>query len=111
MKRIYLEAAGVAIALSCVLLLGAPHKTRAAPVAGAAEYAMIQWKGKDDTQVIWPDGHVDFLATLMPGFSAPGGEVHERAFIMNALMNKLGKQGYEYVGMASGEEIMMKKVR
>jgi len=110
MKQIYL-ALGTAAVLGCTLLFAAPRMTEAAPAAGSSEYAIIQWKNDHDTQVLWPDGHVDFMATLMPNVSLPSGDVHQRAYIMTALINKLAKQGYEYAGMASGEEIVMKKVR
>ena len=108
MKSTYLAFAAAAL-IAGAFLIGQPRLTEAAP-AGGAEYAMIQWKNDHDTQVIWSDGRVEFMATLLPGFSVPSGGVHERGYIMNALINKLAKQGYEYVGMASGEEIMMKKV-
>ncbi len=107
MKPIRLVLA--AASLGCVALMSVPHRTEAAPGI-TPEYALIQWDGDHKTQVIWPDGHVDYLATLLPGVSAPSG-AHQRAYIMTLLINKIAKEGYEYVGMASGEEIVMKKLK
>ena len=106
MKASYLAIFG---ALGFVLLSGVERTAQAAP--GAPEYVVIQWDGERKTQVIWSDGHVEFLNTLLPGVTKPSDDVHERGYIMTLLVNKLAKQGYEYVGMTSGEEILMKKVR
>jgi hypothetical protein len=85
------------------------------PLAAAADeatagYAMIQWWGNAKTQVVFPDGHVETLYGLLPGLVVPQG-ANERAYIMTQLINKLTKEGYEYVGMASGEEILMRRVK
>jgi hypothetical protein len=111
MKPIHfaLGAAAAAI-LGCTILVAAPRMTQAAPSA-TPEYVVIQWDGERKTQVIRPDGRVEFLATLMPGLAKPGDDVHQRGFIMTQLINKIAKEGYEYVGLASGEEIVMRKLR
>jgi hypothetical protein len=105
MKAVHFALAATVLGL--VILIGVPCVTQAAPGL-APEYAVIQWDGDKKTQVIWPDGHVEFLATLLPGVSVPSG-AHQRGYIMTLLINKIAKDGYEYVGMASGEEIVMKK--
>jgi hypothetical protein len=111
MKLIHLALGATAVAvLSCAFLTIVPRQGLAAPPA-APEYVVIQWDGERKTQVIWPDGHVDFVASLLPGVTKPGDDVHQRGYIMTMLINKIAKQGYEYVGMASGEEIVMKKLR
>jgi hypothetical protein len=76
---------------------------------GTAEYAMIQWWG-NKTQIVWTDGRVDFLDRLLPGLSVPD-RANDRAYIMTLLINKLAKEGYEYVGMTSGEQILMRRVK
>jgi len=83
----------------------------AAAAEGSAEYAMIQWWGNSSkTQIVWSDGHVEHLNHLLPGVAVPDG-ASDRAYIMTLLINKLAKEGYEYVGMASGEEILMRRVK
>jgi len=83
----------------------------AAAAEGTAEYAMIQWWGNSSkTQIVWPDGHVEYLDQLLPGVAVPD-RASDRAYIMTLLINKLAKEGYEYVGMASGEEILMRRVK
>jgi prepilin-type processing-associated H-X9-DG protein len=102
---------GAAAFLGATLFANLAHKAEAAGAMAAPEYAVIQWDGDRKTQVIWADGHVEFLSTLLLGLAKPGEDVHERGFIMTQLINKIAKQGYEYAGMASGEEILMKKIR
>jgi prepilin-type processing-associated H-X9-DG protein len=83
----------------------------AAATEGTAEYAMIQWWGNNNkTQIVWSDGHVEYLDQLLPGLAMPD-RANDRAYIMTLLINKLAKEGYEYVGMASGEEILMRRVK
>jgi len=74
---------------------------------GTADYVMIQW-WNDKTQIVWSDGHIDYLDHLLPGLEVPS-HANGRAYIMTLLINKLAKQGYEYVGMTSGEEILMRR--
>ncbi len=95
-----------------LLLIGAAlvQPRIAAAAEGTAEYAMIQWWGNSKTQIVWPDGHVETLDHLLPGVVVPEG-ANERAYIMTLLINKLAKEGYEYVGMASGEEILLRRVK
>ena len=82
----------------------------AAAAEGTAEYAMIQWWNSDKTQIVWSDGRVEYLDHLLPGLVVPD-RANTRAYIMTLLINKLAKDGYEYVGMASGEEIIMRRVK
>lgn len=100
--------------LLCVglLLIGSSlvQPLAAAADEGTAGYAMIQWWGNTKTQVVFPDGHVETLDGLLPGVMVPAS-ANERAYIMTLLINKLAKEGYEYVGMASGEEILMRRVK
>jgi hypothetical protein len=78
---------------------------------GAAEYAMIQWWGNNNkTQIVFSDGHIEYLDRLLPGMAVPD-RANDRAYIMTLLINKLAKEGYEYVGMASGEEILMQRTK
>jgi hypothetical protein len=83
----------------------------AAAAEGTAEYAMIQWWGNNNkTQIVFPDGHIEYLDKLLPFMAVPD-RANERAYIMTLLINKLAKEGYEYVGMASGEEILMRRMK
>jgi len=103
--RLFLFIGLLAIGLS----LMRPRTTAAAE--GTAEYAMIQWWGNSNkTQIVWSDGHVEYLDHLLPGVAVPD-RASERAYIMTLLINKLAKEGYEYVGMASGEEILTRRVK
>jgi hypothetical protein len=99
---------GAAALFGFALLIGA---AQAAAPGLAPDYAIIQWDGPRNTQVIWPDGHIDLLGALLPDANTHPDHAHERGYITTRLINLLAKQGYEYVGMADGEEIVMKKVR
>jgi hypothetical protein len=103
--RLFLPIALLAIGSSLI------QPRTAAAAEGTAEYAMIQWWGNSNkTQIVWSDGHVDYLDHLLPGVAVPD-RANERAYIMTLLINKLAKEGYEYAGMASGEEILMRRVK
>ena len=82
-----------------------------AAMGGAPAYAIIQWDGPHNTQVIWPDGKVDFLPAYAPEALSRPDHANDRGYIMTILINKVAQQGYDYVGMADGEEVVMKKVR
>ena len=109
MKRILFGLA-VAGLFGGVALLSHPPLAKAAS-GGADEYAIIQWDGPRNTQVIWSDGHIELLPQFAPEAMAPPDHAHQRGYVTTIMMNKLAKQGYEYIGMADGEEIVMKKVR
>jgi len=56
---------------------------------GTADYAMIQWWNIDKTQVVWSDGHIDYLEHLLPGLAVPGDRANGRAYILTLLINRL----------------------
>jgi hypothetical protein len=72
-----------------------------------AEYATIRWAGRDNTHVIRPSGHVEFVGPQLRKVNKPD-RVDDRAFYMNVVMNALAKEGYEFAGI-SGDEIIMKR--
>jgi hypothetical protein len=53
-----------AFALFCSLLC--IFQSEPARAAGVAEYAMIRFDGMEHSQVVWPDGRVEFIGTLAP---------------------------------------------
>jgi hypothetical protein len=81
------------------------HTPQAA--AGAYEYTTIRWAGKDNTHLIRPGGKVAFIGTELRKLVRPD-RADERSFYMNAAMNGLSKEGYEFAGMTN-DEIVMKR--
>lgn len=79
-------------------------------MARPTEYAVIRWDGEKNSHVVYPDGRVEFVISLIGSAPRPD-HTDTRAFIMTLLMNKLAKEGYEYAGMSSGEEIVMRRSR
>lgn len=71
------------------------------------EFATIRWAGRENTRFIRPNGKVEVLGAILKSIQRPDG-MDERAFYMNAAMNAVAKEGYEFAGMTS-EEIVMKR--
>jgi hypothetical protein len=68
------------------------------------EYATIRWDGPENTHIVRPSGTVEFVSQLRT-FKKPS-RTDDRAFYMNIVMNALGKEGYEFIGMSSDEIVM-----
>ncbi len=74
---------------------------------GQYEYATIRWAGKDNTHLIRPGGKVEFIGAELRKLVRPD-RADERSFYMNAAMNGLSKDGYEFAGMTP-DDIVMKR--
>jgi hypothetical protein len=74
-----------------------------------SEFATIRWAGRDNTHVIRPSGQVEFVASQLSNLKKPE-HADDRSFYMNAVMNALAKEGYEFAGMTS-DDIIMKRVK
>ena len=94
------------LALSCLCFLTA----KASAPAGfqTFEYATIRWGGRDNTHLIRPNGKVEMLGPLLNRVERPD-HADERALYMNAAMNAVAKEGYEFAGVTS-DEIVMKRL-
>lgn len=102
-------SSAVIVALGLLAGSFAVGRIEAADSAGAHyEYALIRWDGKN-THIVWPDGRVEFETSVYQGMVRPE-HVDERAQFMAYLMNMLAKQGYEFAGLASGEQVTMRKL-
>jgi hypothetical protein len=84
-------------------LFGAEPKDSKA--SSVYEYATIRWAGKDNTHIVRPGGQVDFIGSELRKMTKPD-RVDDRAFYMNAALNGLTKEGYEFAGMTSDEIVM-----
>jgi len=71
------------------------------------EYATIRWAGKENTHIVRPGGHVEFIGLELRKMPNPD-RADDRAFYMNLAMNGLTKEGYEFAGMSSDEIVMRK---
>lgn len=95
--------------LACVILatiVVALAQDRAASTK--IEYVTIQWDGKKDTHLIRPGGKVEFIGSEL-GKLPPPDRSDERSFYMNAAMNGLAGEGYEFAGMTE-DTIVMRRV-
>ncbi len=98
----------VALAFASVLVAACfwprlPAYAQAAPTGG--EYATIRWAGRENTHVVRPGGQVEFIGPELRKLSRPD-RCDDRAFYMNAAMNGLVKEGWEFAGMSSDEIVM-----
>ena len=73
------------------------------------EYVTIRWAGKENTHIIRPGGEVEFIGSELRKLSKPE-RADERSFYLNAAMNGLTKEGYEFAGI-SNDDIVMKRGR
>ncbi len=75
--------------------------------ATGSEYATIRWAGRENTHVVRPGGQVEFIGPELRKLSRPD-RCDDRAFYLNAAMNGLVKEGWEFAGMSS-DEILMRR--
>ncbi len=73
------------------------------------EYVTIRWAGRDNTHVIRPGGHVEFIGPELRKATRPD-RADERSFYLNLAMNGLTKDGFEFAGITP-DDIIMKRVR
>jgi hypothetical protein len=78
------------------------------PASHVYEYVTIRWAGKENTHLIRAGGKVEFIGTELRKLARPD-RADERSFYMNAAMNGLSKDGWEFAGMTS-DEIVMKRL-
>lgn len=76
--------------------------------ASVYEYATIRWAGKENTHIVRPGGQVEFIGSELRKMQKPD-RADDRAFYMNATLNGMTKEGYEFAGMTS-DEIVMRRV-
>ena len=72
------------------------------------EYVTIRWAGRDNTHVIRPGAHVEFIGPELRKVTRPD-RTDERSFYLNIAMNGLTKEGFEFAGI-SNDDIVMKRV-
>ncbi|MFA6546880.1 MAG: hypothetical protein WCS99_20860 [Limisphaerales bacterium] len=73
------------------------------------EYVTIRWAGRDNTHVIRPGGHVEFIGPELRKSTKPD-RADERSFYLNLAMNGLTKDGFEFAGITP-DDIIMKRAR
>jgi hypothetical protein len=74
------------------------------------EFATIRWGGREYTHIVRPGGRVEFVGDQLSRLNKPD-HADDRAFYMNAVVNALAKEGYEFAGMSSDDIIMKRPVR
>lgn len=73
--------------------------------ASGYEYVTIRWAGLDNTHIIRPGGQVEFVGPELRKLRKPS-RADDRSFYLNAAMNGLTKEGYEFAGISSDDVIM-----
>jgi len=98
----------IALGISIASFGGTGARLHATESAPRFQYANIYWDGRDRTIIVWPDGRVEFQEGALASIVVPQ-HADERAVLMTALINKLVAQGYEFAGLASGEQVLMRR--
>jgi|SRR5213080_4912311 len=95
--------------LGVAILAGQMHKSKAAEETAfqISEFATIRWGGRDNTQLIRPNGKVEKLRALLEKYPRPDG-IDDRAYYLTVAANAAAKEGFEVVAITS-DEIMMKR--
>ena len=93
--------------LAGFILLHSSAQDRPAP--RVYEYATIRWAGKENTHLIRPGGQVEFIGGELRKI-VRSDRTDERSFYMNAAMNGLSKDGWEFAGMTPDEIVMKRPV-
>lgn len=95
--------------IAALALFRSAAQDKSAPAKPAPyEYVTIRWGGRENTHLIRPGGKVEFIGFELRKLPRPE-RADERSFFMNAAMNGLTKEGFEFAGMTS-DEIVMKKL-
>jgi len=102
-SRSTLLLATAALVLSACLWPRLPLHAQATP--SGSEYLTIRWAGRENTHLIRPGGQVEFIGAELRKLSRPD-RCDERAFYMNAAMNGVVKEGWEFAGMTSDEIVL-----
>ncbi len=102
----YQTAVWICIALGAMFVI---KLLAAEPLPSSAryEYVTIRWAGPENTHIIRPDGQVEFIAAELRKLHKPD-RADNRSFYLNAAMNGLTKEGFEFAGI-SNDDIVMKR--
>ena len=107
-----MNAKNLVIAVLCVgigvAVVSKLFAADAQPQSAPYEYATIRWSGRDNTHIIRPGGHVEFIGPELRKMVRPD-RADERSFYLNIAMNGLTKDGFEFAGL-SNDDIVMKRV-
>ena len=108
MKNLNLILLASVLSVSAVLLF----KSRAAEPTTfqVVEFATIRWQGRDNSQVIRPNGKPEKLKPLFERAPRPNG-LDERAYYLTIAINALAKEGYDFAGMTSDEIVMRRPLQ
>jgi hypothetical protein len=77
--------------------------------SSAYEYVTIRWSGLENTHIIRPGGKVEFIGGELRKLPKPD-RADSRSFYLNAAMNGLSKEGYEFAGISSDDIVMKRSV-
>jgi hypothetical protein len=97
------------LALVFTACLWPRHEVQAQVTSTGSEYLTIRWAGRENTHLIRPGGRVEFIGSELRKVSRPD-RCDERAFYMNAAMNGVAKEGWEFVGMTPDEIVLRRTV-
>lgn len=99
----------VALLVGLILFRTSAQDRPAGGTPGLYEYATIRWDGKDNTHLIRPGGKVEFIGIELRKVVRPE-KTDDRSFYMNAAMNGLSKEGFDFAGMTTDSIVMKRSV-
>ena len=108
-----MKASVVAWSALAVALFGLARSDISAQAQAGAlrtEFIDIRWDGTSRMCVVYPDGKVEFFYPELKDIPRPD-DTDKRAFYLTLKMNRMARQGYEFVAMISDEIIMKRTVR
>src|SRR5215469_16650379 len=102
-----MKASVVAWSALAVALFGLARSDMSAQAQAPAlrtEFIDIRWDGTSRMCVVYPDGKVEFFYPELKDIPRPD-DADKRAFYLTLKMNRMARQGYEFVAMISDEII------
>lgn len=73
------------------------------------EFATIRWGGRDNTQLIRPNGRTEKLRPILERAPRPDG-IDERTYYMSIAMNAVAREGFDVAAMTQDEIVMRRPV-
>ena len=82
---------------------------RAQATTAGSEFLTIRWAGRENTHLVRPGGKVEFIGAELRKLVRPD-RCDERAFYMNAALNGVVKEGWEFAGMTPDEIVLRRSL-
>lgn len=101
----------ILLAFTATLLMAVLLQTRGSDqqTISVLEFATIRWGGRDNTQLVRPNGRTEKLRPILERAPRPDG-IDERSYYMSIAMNAVAREGFDVAAMTPDEIVMRRPV-